>query len=169
VAPTRLDPRGLLRALEGERGGEALDALREVTVADAAFAWERDLFAAFEEPPGPRRDARVNEQLLDLESRMTLWARVPRVCASIATTAGLLFGSIAMLAGMGTPGDADAGPALNDALASALGALSVGIAGTAFCIAVHMRARRAAREERAAMEALLERLERLRPGGPADA
>ncbi len=164
IAPTPLAPRVLLAALEGERGAAVLDALQEALADDPRFAWERDLLAALDEAPGPRRDAGVNEQVLELESRRTLWARVPRVCASIATTAGLLFGSIAMLEGMGVPSGDDAAPAIHDAMMSALGALSLGVAGTAFCIAVQMRARRLAREERAAMEALLERLERLRLG-----
>ena len=163
VAPTALEPRAVLKALqrEGERGPAMVAALRTAMASDEAFAWERDLLAAFDEPPGARRDALINEQLLDLEGRAEEGARVPRVCASVGTSSGLLFGSLALLEGLGSPEGQDAAAAMHDAFAAAMGALSLGIAATAFCVAVHMRARKVARERRAAIDELVERLERL--------
>jgi hypothetical protein len=46
-------------------------------------------------------------------------------------------------------------------LVSALDALAIGIAGTSFCIAVHLRARRVVRERLAATDRLVDRLEGL--------
>jgi hypothetical protein len=161
VAPTALEPRAVLKVLQGDRGAAMVAALRAVVADDEALAWERDLFAAFAEPPGPRRDALVNEQLLDLEGRAEAGSRVPRVCASVGTSSGLLFGSIALLEGLESPEGQDATAAMHDAFASAMGALALGIAATAFCVAVYIRARKVARERRVAIDELVERLERL--------
>ena len=96
-----LEPRmvaeGAARASGPRR--RASRSLRAALASDERFAWERDLLAAFDEADERQRDALVNEQLLELEGRLTRSARVPRVCASIATSAGLLFGSLALRAG----------------------------------------------------------------------
>jgi hypothetical protein len=164
VAPLELEPRMILKALEGEQGGAVFEKLKVEFASDPRFEWMRDLGAAFDEGPGPRRDGLVNEQLFEFESRATRWARVPRVCASIGTSAGLLFGSLSLLQGLAVSDSEEGGGAMaiHDALFSALDSLSLGIAGTAFCVAVHVRAVRLARERRAAVDELVERLERLR-------
>jgi hypothetical protein len=162
VAPIELEPRAILKALEGENGGAVFAALKAEFVSGARLGWMRDLTAAFEEPAGPRRDALVNEELLEFEARATRWARVPRVCASIGTSAGLLFGSLSLLEGLAvSDAQEGGGAAIHDALFSALGSLSLGIAGTAFCVAVHVRAGRLARERRVAVDELVDRLERV--------
>lgn len=171
VAPVELEPRMLLKALEGDRALDVWTALKGTLASDERFAWEQELLAAFDEVEGPKRDARVNEQLLELEGRAARWARVPRVCASIGTSVGLLFGSLGLLQGLAEPADGT-GDAIHEALFSALGSLSLGIAATAFCVAVHVRAGRVSAERRAAIDALVDRLERLRSDGrggrPAD-
>jgi hypothetical protein len=167
IAPTGLEPRTVLDALRGERGVRLLSGLREVLATDDRFTWEREFFAAFDEPAGPRRDALVNEQLLEFEWRAERWARIPRVCASVATSAGLLFGSVALLQGLSIEGDADPGAAIHGALGAALGSLALGIAATAFCASVYVRARRVSRQRRAAVDELVERLERLPTDGAA--
>ncbi|MGD0530645.1 MAG: hypothetical protein ABSE49_36265, partial [Polyangiaceae bacterium] len=58
----------------------------------------------------------------------------------------------------GAPPDDGSAPVLGAALFSALNALSLGIAGTAFCVAVHVRARRIVRERHQATERLVARL-----------
>jgi hypothetical protein len=170
VAPIALEPRAIAKELGGEHGGAFLAALKAELASEARSAWLRDLTAAFDEAPGPRRDALVNEQLFEFESRAGRWARVPRVCASIGTSSGLLFGSLALLQGLavsdGQDGGAGGPDVLHDALFSALGSLSLGIAGTAFCVAVHVRANRLVRERRAAIDELVERLERVAPAAP---
>jgi hypothetical protein len=163
VTPTALDPRLLHDALgtdEHERQARRA-SLRHALAEDPRFAWEHRLFEAFDEPVGRGRDALVNESLLDFESRSERWRRVPRVCASIGTSAGLFFGSIALLEGLGVPGGGTgegAQDAMQAALASALASVAFGIAATAFCAAVHVRAGRTARNVRAAVDALVERL-----------
>jgi hypothetical protein len=161
VAPIDLEPRAVLKALEGDRADEVLRSLRAVLASGDRFAWERDLLAAFDEADERVRDALIGEQLLELEGRMARSARVPRVCASIATSAGLLFGSLALLKGLAVPQGEDASAATHAALSSALGAVALGIAATAFCVAVHVRAARVSRERRVAIDELVTRLQRL--------
>jgi hypothetical protein len=155
VAPTWLDAGLLFDAL---RDGEDWRALRDVVAAQPEPTWERDLFQSLSEPDARSRDALVTEQLLDLDWTAQRWARVPRVCASIATSAGFLFGCIALLQGLTLPSEEGSAPALGASLFSALDALTIGIAGTAFCVAVHLRARRAVRERHLATERLVARL-----------
>jgi hypothetical protein len=164
VAPIGLEPRMVLEALEGP--GATLRSLSTALASDPRLAWEQELFAAFEESDERVRAARVNEQLFELEGRLTRAARVPRVCASIATSAGLLFGSLALLRGLAVPEGEDSVAANHAALSSALGAVALGIAATAFCVAVHVRAGRVSAQRRAAIDELITRLERLRSGGP---
>ncbi len=165
IAPMALHPRLLQKALDGGDGVAVCRSLRrELARSDNRFAWERELFEAFDEPEGHVRDARINEQIIELEGRTERWSRVPRVCASIGTSAGFLLASIALVKGLDVPnGEDGAGTmAIDGALYSALGALSLGIAATSFCAAVHVRAAKVSRERRAAIDQLVERLERLR-------
>jgi hypothetical protein len=161
VAPIGLEPRMVLEALQGKHAGATLRALATDLASDPRLAWDTELFAAFEESDARVRAARVNEQLFELEGRLTRSARVPRVCASIATSAGLLFGSLALLRGLAVPEGEDSAAVSHAALSSALGAVSLGIAATAFCVAVHVRAGRVSAQRRAAIDELIARLERL--------
>jgi len=166
VAPTGLDPRMLAKALQGEvgeRGDAAFRSLRAVVASDGRLQWDSELLAAFDVADERQRGALVNEQLLELEGRLTRSSRVPRVCASIATSAGLLFGTLALVQGLAAPdGEGGAVVASQGALPSALAAVSLGIAGTAFCVAVHVRAGRIATQRRAAIDDLVTLLQRLR-------
>ena len=167
IAPTGLDPLLIRRALEGEDAAAVCAGLRRELAPSGLgdpFGWERELFAAFDEPERQARYARVNEQLIELEGRTERWSRVPRVCSSIGTSAGFLLASIALVQGLAVPeGEDGAGTvAIHAALYSALGALSLGIAATSFCVAVHVRAATVSRERGAAIDQLVERLERLR-------
>jgi hypothetical protein len=161
VAPIDLEPRIVQKALAGDRAEAVLRALKEELDGDARFTWERELFAAFDERDERRREARINEQVLDLEERMSRSARVPRVCASIASSSGLLFGSLALVQGLAVSEGEDGAAATHAALASALGAVSLGIAATAFCVAVHVRAGRVSAQRRIAIDELVSRLARL--------
>jgi hypothetical protein len=164
VAPIDLEPRMLVKALQGDRP-HAVAAGLAAALGQAGqggrLSWERELFAAFDEPDERQREALVNEQLLELEGRMARSAKVPRVCASIASSSGLLFGSLALVQGLSVPEGEDSAAATHAALSSALGAVSLGIAATAFCVAVHVRAARVSAQRRAAIDELVTRLQRL--------
>ena len=120
--------------LRGASGGGPLAA---TTSAGSATS-----FRALAEPDARSRDALVDEQLLELDWAARRWARVPRVCASIATSAGFLFGSLALLQGSSYRRTRAPRQRSGQRSIAALNALAVGIAGTAFCVAVHVRARR---------------------------
>jgi len=171
VAPTSLDARLLADVLQGEDARWQWKALRETVIAAPEPTWERDLFLALADENPRSRDAHVVEQWIELDWASQRWARVPRVCASIATSAGLLFGAIALLRGMAMPREDGSGPAADDALIAALDALTVGIAGTSFCVAVHLRTRDILRQRLRAVERLVCRLQTLageasEPKGP---
>ncbi len=159
VAPVGLDPRLVLKALGGEKADAIVRSLKAELASDARFDWDRDLLSAFEVADERQRDALVNEQLLELEGRLTRSARVPRVCASIASSAGLLFGSLALVQGLGEPAEGDV---THGALSTALGAVALGIAATTFCVAVHIRASRLSAQRRSAIDELVARLQALR-------
>jgi hypothetical protein len=165
VAPTLLDAGVLLSVLQGDGAKSRWETLRlALAAAPEEQAWERDLVLALAEDDPRARDAQIVQQLLELDWRVQRWARVPRVCASIATSAGFLFGSIALLRGLGVPEDG-AGPVAGNALIAALDALAVGVAGTSFCLAVHLRTRNVVRERIATEERLVGRLRALGPEG----
>jgi hypothetical protein len=155
VQPTWLDPSLLAKALEGEPLA-AWVKLREVIATCERGTWENELLAVLDVADEGSRIALVNEHLRELDWRMQRWARVPRACASIATSAGFLFACLAVLRGLALPTEE-----ANAVLVSAVDALCVGIAGTSFCAAVHLRARRVATERLAATDRLVERLEGL--------
>jgi hypothetical protein len=104
------------------------------------------------------REARINEQLTELDGRVQRWSRVPRICASISTSAGFLFASIALLRALALPAGEENADAVHSTLSSALGAAAVGIAGMSFCVAVHVRARRALSQWQGALDTLVKQL-----------
>jgi hypothetical protein len=152
-SPAWLDPQLLVDALREGRPGDG-PKLRDAIAACEGARWEQDLVAAIEVADGDSRAALVDEQLRELHWRAQRWVRIPRVCASVATSAGFLFACIALTQGVARPT-----PDIGGTLVSALDALAVGMAGASFCIAVHVRARRTVRERLAATNRLVLRLE----------
>ena len=127
--------------------------------------WERELLAALAEPTGEARAGRVNEQLSELDFRLTRWARVPRVCASIASSAGFLFGSLVLRFGLvaaGNAADEARKGAIDAVVLQAVNVAVLGMAGAAFAVATQYRARRAAQAFQKDADALVEALERSR-------
>jgi len=159
VTLTSLDPRVVVDALKGPDGPAVAARLRDVLATSDGFAWERDLLSAFAADERAVRDALVNEQLTELDGQAQRWARMPRVCASVATSAGFLLASIAIVQGLSAPAEDDAPIQSRAAVVGALDALAVGIAGASFCYAVHIRARRVVRERLAAVDRLIVLLE----------
>ena len=168
VAPTWLDAQALVEALRGDRGRARWADVCDAIAKDARADWERDLVAALRSKADPEtRTALVNEQLSDLDWRLARWARVPRVCASVASSAGLLLGALALRAGLNdldlaTPDSLHA--ALDAAAGRALAVVCVGVAGTTWCVAINWHAQRAAKARLEATDKLVERLEALASG-----
>lgn len=158
VAPTALSPALLTEAI-AQGGAVACRRLYEVIALDREAGWEHQLLVAFAEGDRRARDALVSEQLTELEGRTAHWARVPRACASIASSAGFFFASVAVLSAAGIAPQSGSNDGVYAALTPALDALAVGIAGTSFCVAIHVRARRALHRWNASADRLVARLE----------
>jgi hypothetical protein len=155
VAPTSLDAGELCRALTGRR---AFQRLRAAVETAPNTDWERGLFAAFAEPNERVREALVNELLTEVNGRIAAWSRVPRICASLATSTGFLFALISLLGGWG----GEASPlAVGPALVSSINAFSLGVMGAAFCVVTHVRAGRAERASLVGVDRLIERMQAL--------
>jgi hypothetical protein len=164
VAPTFLDAGLLSEALAGDDAKALWRKMGDAIGTDERLGWERGLFEAFASRDRRTMDGLLNEQLLDLDGRVQRWARVPRASASIALSAGFLFASVTLLRGLAVAAEGDMG-AVPGALASALGALTIGVAGASFCIAVHVRAVRAVGQRLAGTDRLVNRLETLARSG----
>lgn len=162
ASPTVLHPDDVVAFLGPSPDRAALARLR-AAVADVPDAdWERDLLFALAEPRREARGALVNEQLTELDHRTQRWARVPRVCASVATSAGIMLGTLVLRNGLASAPDlsGDLGELfVRDVLRDALSVAAFGIVGTAFCIAAHALARRITRARLEAADRMVEKLE----------
>jgi hypothetical protein len=153
VSPTSFDAEELRRALTGPR---ALASLQASLDAASGTPWERSLFDAFEEHDPRRREALINELLTEVSGLSSAWSRVPRICASLATSFGFLFASVSLLRGWG---GAQTPPSVGPALVSAVDAFSWGFMAAAFCVVIHVRAGRAERHSLVAIDRLVERMQ----------
>jgi hypothetical protein len=155
VAPDGLDADLIRRALQD---AAALRHLGEGLGSLPGQSAEKDLVAAACDPDAASRVALVDEQVRESDWLSQRWAPVPRVCASIATSAGFLCACVSVIQTVtADPADAASAPSL----LSAVGAVAVGVAGASFCVAVHVRLRPLLRARRAATDRLVERLRTL--------
>ena len=170
VSPTPYDPALLLRALGDGADPSRLGRLRDALERAPGHPWEREVLEAATASDASARGAMLGEQIIEADWATERWARVPRVCASIATSVGFLCAALLLIRSLGadaplSPGGMDGVDAgqggSGEILASALGALALGIVGTAFSVAVHLRARVVTRERRAAVDGLVDRLRAL--------
>lgn len=163
VAPTALSTSMLVDAVKraGPGARSLVGALSRALEGVPGADWERDLLAALTRPEAERA-VLINEQLAEMDWRLTRWARVPRVCASIAASAGFLLATLMLRESLSDPAafDPEARTAvIGAALHGAVSVAAIGMAGTAFCLAAHRHARLAARAHQEAVDALVERLE----------
>lgn len=160
--PTALHPDDVVEALGRAPDEASLARLGRAVDACPGADWERELFAALSDPRPEARVALVNEQLTELDLRMQRWARVPRVCASVATSVGILLGTLVLRRGLASATDltGELGELfVRDVLGDAISVASFGIVGTAFCIAAHALTRRMGAERLAAADRMIDRLE----------
>lgn len=160
--PTALHPEDVVASLGRAPDRASLERLRE-TVANVPEAeWERELFDALLQPSADARAALVNEQLTELDLHMQRWARVPRVCASLSTSFGLLLGTLVLRNGLANAPDlsGELGELfVRDVMSQAVSVAAFGVVGTAFCIAAHAHARRMTRARLEAADRMIEQLE----------
>ncbi len=154
VSPTAFDAGLLLGALKSQAD---LGALRDGLAAVAG--WEHDLLEAASAANPAARGPLVDEQVIEADWATERWIRAPRVGASVATSAGFLSACVILIRALGD--SASGAPVAGVRLTPALDALALGIVGTAFCVAIHLRARAVTRERRAAVDRLVDRVRML--------
>jgi hypothetical protein len=160
LAPTALDPGVIERTLSAWKSTKSPLLRLETAVTRVPEAeWETALVSALRSPEGIRTGL-VNEQLTELDHRLQRWVRVPRVCASICTSSGFLLAAAVLRVALGGSEPVSGGEAVDAAVFQAINVASVGLAGAAFCIAIQMRARRAAASKAEAFDRMVLRLER---------
>ncbi|MBL8611169.1 MAG: hypothetical protein JNL38_27750 [Myxococcales bacterium] len=161
---------GVKQALDPSRARARLAAVRALARRLPETAWERQIVEAMDERRHEVRTALVNEQLREVDWTLGKWARVPRVCASIASSAGLLLATFVLRAGLHDPealsGDV-AELVTTGIVGQALGVATLGIASTLLCVGLMSQANRIAKERLAATDALVEHLEVLADAAPA--
>jgi hypothetical protein len=165
--PTALHPDEVLAALDR---GVTLERIREAAAKLPDADWERDLIDAVREPRADARAALVNEQLTEVDRRIQRWERVPRVSASLASSAALMLATLVLRRGLAASPDLSAEVAelvVRGLIAEALAVAAMGMVGTAFAIAAQGQAKRIVRARAAATDRLVERLERLAAPGPS--
>ncbi|MGH7268925.1 MAG: hypothetical protein ACREJ3_00715 [Polyangiaceae bacterium] len=155
VAPMQIDPRIIVSALEAPSGDDLWDGLPRALEQASGLVAECEFFLAFAIADDRGREARTEELVSEIEGKSCRWGRVPRVCASIASSAGFLFATMALTRALALPAS-DTRTAVRGVLNEALGALAIGIAGASFCASVHVRAGRVARERMSAVSRLVE-------------
>lgn len=152
IAPTFLDVPTLVQALRAGLRPKALaEAIHDIPEAD----WERGVLDALDQPEAAR-NALLNEQLSEMDYRLQRWSRVPRVCASVASTGGFLLATMALTIGLNDGVALDSGTLVHDAIS----AVTLGIAGAVYCVAAQFRALGEVKDRLAATDKLIERLER---------
>ena len=166
---TWIDPGPVLDAIRGERSRArvAWDAIAEAIRREPMATWERawlDATGARDGEAPAARAARVNEELAELDYASQRWARVPRVAARVATTSGFLLASLAMCSAL-TAESID----VSAVITGAINAITVGVAGAVFCVAIDARARALVKNRLAAMDRLVDRVEALLEANGADA
>lgn len=160
---TAIHPEDLHAALAKAKGPDAIVALRALVASVPAADWERELLDALTAPVA-QRIALVNEQLTELDYRIQRWARVPRVCASIATSFGFMLATLVLREGLADTGEVpvEVGEMiLKGLVADALMVGAMGLIGTAFCIGAQTEAKRIAKARSVGADKLVERLEEL--------
>jgi len=166
VVATPIDPSLLstsLRAAKADLPRDSLNVLDGLLSSVPGADWERDVVRALAHPADPR-SALVGEAMTELDFRTRRWARVPRVCASLASSFGFLLATVALRVGLSDlVGTLDPSEVLsvNAAVLDAIDVAAVGLVGTAFCVAIQYRARAAVGVRLAGAERLVEVLESL--------
>lgn len=162
LAPTSLDPAVVERAVAAWKvdSTTSLARLERALGSLGDAEWEKNLLLALRSPADVRT-ALINEQLTELDHELQRWVRVPRVCASICTSAGFLLAATVLRVSLsGAHEVLEAGPTVDAAVFQAINVAAVGLAGAAFCIAIQMRARTAAASRAEAFDRMVQRLER---------
>lgn len=156
IHATTLEPSLVLERLRGERGSAQVKAVLALFAVQPEGSFERELSDALS---GPQTARPILVAQAETEFGWTLrrWDRVPRVCASISSSCAFLLASMVLRSGLtfaeGTY------PNFNGLVFRAMGVVVLGLAGTSAAIAAQRIATALVRQRRAAVTALVDRLE----------
>jgi len=148
-----------LRGNAGARRGASVSRALE-----GRSGWEGEVARAIALEAPNARIAELNEQLTELDFQLSRWSRVPRVCASLSSSAGFLLAAVVLREGLADPTalSGDVGELVTGGLVGqALTVVGLGLAGAVACAALKTHADRAARDGSRAADELIERLEEL--------
>jgi hypothetical protein len=155
---TAWHPALLLEAIGKTPERRTVDRLRALADKDARADWERDFFAALSCEDERVRAALVNEQLSELDWRISKWASVPRICTRISTSFAFLLTALLFRKVLAETDDFSEATLLA-LVGQALTVVLLGFAGTLFCLAANRAARTTAKARMEAADAVVERLE----------
>ena len=149
----------------------SLASARRMYYATHATAWhpalllerigkspDRAFVAALTNDDEKVRTALVNEQLTELDWRISKWASVPRICTRISTSFAFLLAALLFRNVLAETEDFSEAT-MFALVGQGLVIVFLGFAGTTFCIAANRMARSAAKERLKAADAVVERLE----------
>jgi hypothetical protein len=155
---TAWHPSLLLEAIGTQPDHATVVRLRALAEKDANADWERDFFEALAKDDETIRTALINEQLTELDWRISKWASVPRICTRISTSFAFLLAALLFRSVLAETEDFSEAT-MFALVGQGLVIVFLGFAGTTFCIAANRMARTAAKERLKAADAVVERLE----------
>ena len=155
---TAWDPTLLLERIGKNPDRATVDQLKTLAANDERADWERDFFAALTSEDEKTRAALVNEQLTELDWRISKWAAVPRICARITTSFAFLLAALVLRNGLADTEDFTEATMFG-LVSQGLTVVFLGFMGTTFCIAANRSARAAAKARLEAADQVVERLE----------
>ena len=148
------------------------DLARVAKKAARLFAWaertpeaemERELLDAVQNHEWQGRIALINAVLSEVDFRVQSQARIPRVCARVSSTVGLLCGANALRHGL-VMGSLDGPPSeliMHGPIADMLSAVLMGIAGATWCATISRSMKKVSTDTLSGQDALVEKLEKL--------
>lgn len=155
---TAWHPSLLLEAIGKAPDRATVERLRALAENDTRADWERAFLEALTNDDEKMRTALINEQLTELDWRISKWASVPRICTRISTSFAFLLAALFFRKVLSE--STEVSEATMFALVwQGLTIVFFGFAGTAFCIAANRAARDAAKARMEAADAVVERLE----------
>jgi hypothetical protein len=155
---TAWHPTLLLEAIGKKPDHATVERLRALAEKDARADWEREFFEALANDDEKIRTALVNEQLTELDWRISKWASVPRICTRISTSFAFLLAALLFRNVLSETTDFSEAT-MFALVGQGLTIVFFGFAGTTFCIAANRAARTAAKARMEAADTVVERLE----------
>lgn len=155
---TAWHPSLLLAAIGKTPDRATVERLRALAEKDARADWERDFLEALANEDEKLRTALINEQLTELDWRISKWASVPQICTRISTSFAFLLAAILFRNVLSEANDFSEAT-MFALVGQGLTIVFFGFAGTTFCIAANRAARRTAAARMQAADAVVERLE----------